>query len=174
MMRFLRSFWRREDGYATAEVVLLFPAILWPFMMAMESSFIQIRQAMVERAMDVVVRELRLGDPALTDPEALKVRLCEEVLVIPKCRRDIMLEMGAVQVGSFNFEPGRIDCVDRREELNPVTQYQQGAVNEMMVLRFCILHDPILPAVGLGKLLPQQPGGGFPLIASTFFVNEPN
>lgn len=173
MIRFLRSFWRREDGYATAEVVLLFPAILWPFMLAMESGLIQIRQAMVERGMDIVVRELRLGNPNLTDAESLKNALCDEILVVPKCHQDMKLEMGTVQVSKFAYEPGTFRCTDRRETPKPVTSFNQGKINEMMVLRFCVLHDPIFPAVGLGKLLPKEPGGGFPLIASTFFVNEP-
>ncbi|MBJ3761816.1 pilus assembly protein [Maribius pontilimi] len=173
MIGFLKKFLRREDGYATAEVALLFPAVLWPFMLAMETGLIQIRQVMLERAMDVVVRDLRLGNPDLDTGEKLKAALCAEVLIMGDCERDIMLEMGPVQVADFEGPTTRQACADRQKEVNPVTNYTPGATNEMMLLRFCILHDPILPAVGLGKILPREAGGGFALTASTFFVNEP-
>ena len=173
MIASLRSFWRREDGSATAEVVLLFTAMLYPVLLAMETGFIQMRQVMLERAMDVVVRDLRLGDPALEDAETLKQALCDEVLIMPECERDIMLEMGPVQVADFVGPSTRQACADRSQDVNPVTDYTPGTTNELMMLRFCILHDPIMPTIGLGKVLPREAGGGFALTASTFFVNEP-
>ncbi|SEO07971.1 TadE/TadG family type IV pilus assembly protein [Palleronia pelagia] len=172
--RLLRRFARREDGYGTAEVALLFPAVLWPFMLAMETGFVQMRQVMMERAMDVVVRDLRLGAAHIDSAEALKQALCAEVLIMGGCMDDLMLEMMPVQVPDYAPPGGRVACVDRSEEFNPVTTYSPGANNEMMMLRFCLLHDPILPAVGLGKILPRESGGGFALTASTFFVNEPS
>lgn len=170
----LRSFFRREEGFATAEVAILFPIILWPFMMAMEVSFMQIRQAMLERGMDIVVRDLRLGDPALEDPDALKEAVCSEILVMPDCLDDIHVEMEPVDIHTFNYEGDTLECVDRTQEVNPVTTYEIGDINEMMLLQFCVLHDPILPGVGVGQALRQVEGGGVPLVASTVFVNEPS
>lgn len=174
LRRILGRFARGQQGSATIEFVLLFPVVMYPFMMAMEMGFIQIRQAMIERGMDIAVRELRLGDPTLADPDNLKARVCAEILVVPNCADDLLLAMTSVAVVDFAETAGDIECVDRTEEANPdIDDHDLGATNEMMLLEFCVLHDPIFPSFGLGKILPKEPGGGFALTASTFFVNEP-
>ncbi len=169
----LADFLRREDGTATAEFVILFPLIMWPFLFAVEAGLIQMRQAMLDRATDIVVRELRLGAPDLNDPEALKAALCERLLIMSDCREDLMLEMGPVEIDTFDATRPPSRCVDRTEPIQPATDYRLGGTNEMMMLRFCVLHDPIMPSIGLGEMLPREPGGGFALTATTFFVNEP-
>ncbi|WP_157937636.1 TadE/TadG family type IV pilus assembly protein [Oceaniglobus roseus] len=158
---------------ASIEFALMFPIMMGFFMMSAEMGLIQLRQAMLERAMDIAVRELRLGNPAYRDPEALKAAVCDEVLLISNCLDDIMLEMGPVDPRDFIYSEGSVQCVDRTQALNPVVNYHSGAKNEAMLLRFCVLHDPIFPNTGLGKILPVAAGGGYRLIASTFFVNEP-
>ncbi|WOI57054.1 pilus assembly protein [Palleronia sp. LCG004] len=173
MRRLLQSFLGREDGTGTVEFVILFPLILWPFLITMEASFIQMRQAMLDRATDIVVRDLRLGTPELRDPETLKAALCDRILIMPDCRTDLMLAMEPQVIGDFAPPDGRVRCVDRTEEIAPATNFQVGGTNEMMMLRFCVLHDPILPNIGLGKILPREPGGGFALVSATFFVVEP-
>lgn len=172
-LRLLQRFLRRENGSAAAEVAILFPLLVWPFMMTMEAGFMQMRRVMFERAIDVVARELRMGSPDLDTPEKIKAAICDATLVMADCRADLMLEMRRVEVRNFTPPASGTRCVDREEEVNPVLNFTPGQANEMMMMRFCVLHDPILPGTGIGAGLERQPGGGVAIVASTFFVNEP-
>lgn len=171
-MNKLRRFLRREDGAATVELALFFPILIWPFMMAAETGFLQMRQAMLERAMDIVVRDLRMGREELSSTGAVKTAVCERIAIMPHCERDLLLEMLPVTVTGFQPPSDPPRCVDRSEEVAPVTTFTRGSGNDLMLMRFCILHDPIFPGIGLGKQLDND-GAGHAMIARTFFVNEP-
>ncbi len=173
MINRIKRFLHLESGVASVEFSLMFPIFMMIFLMSGELGIIQMRQAMLERAMDIVVRDLRLGKPELRDPEVLKQAVCDEALLIVDCMENMQLEMGPINPRGFTVYQGGTRCIDRTQESNPVINYTSGSNNEPMLLRFCVLHDPIFPAVGLGKILPSSPGQGYPMIASTFFVNEP-
>lgn len=173
MITHLKTFLRRDDGVATIEFALMFPIMIGLFMCSAEMGAIQMRQAMLERAMDIVVRDLRLGKPEYRDPNALKAAVCAEALVLTDCETNMSLEMGPVVTRGFTYWEGGAECIDRSLPVNPVTTFKAGANNEIMLIRFCYMHDPIFPAVGLGKALPPVVNGGYKMMASTFFVNEP-
>lgn len=173
MMKRAGSFLRQETGNASIEFALTFPVVMGIFLMSAEMGLIQMEQAMLERAMDVAVRDLRLGKPEYRDPEVLRAAVCDQTLLIPDCMENLQLEMGPVDPREFAYWHGGASCVDRTQTSNPVINYTAGANNEMMLIRFCVLHDPIFPAVGLGKILPDSVNGGYKMTASTFFVNEP-
>jgi len=119
------------------------------------------------------VRDLRLGKPEYRDPAVLKAALCAEALLLTDCDANMKLEMGPVATRGFTYLEGSPDCIDRTQTTNPVINFTSGSNNEMMLIRFCYLLDPIFPAVGLGKALPPVVNGGYKMMASTFFVNEP-
>lgn len=169
----LRRFFRRETGTASIEVALMFPVVIVPFMMGMESGFMQLRRVMFERAVDLTVRDLRLGEPGLNTAADLKSAVCDSVVVFPKCDSDIMLEMTVVDVADFNAPSGRTSCVDRSLAVQPTLTYNRGTQNEMVMLRFCILHDPILPGTGVGAMLIEE-NGVAQIYTTTFYVNEPS
>ena len=173
VMSFFRRFMRRQDGAAAAEVALLFPLITWPFFLCMEAGFMQMRRVMMERAIDVVARDIRLGKPGLDTADRIKAAVCDQALVLPTCMSDLMLEMTPVQVENFQPPSESATCVDRSKDAQPKTTFKPGTINEMMMMRFCILYDPILPGAGIGARMEQVNGGGVAIIASTFFVNEP-
>jgi Flp pilus assembly protein TadG len=173
LKRRLRAFGRKEDGVASVEFALMFPILISIFLMSAEMGVIQLRQAMLERSMDIAVRELRLGKPEYRNPENLMQAVCDESLLLKDCMDNMMLEMGPVDPRNFTYAAGSAECVDRNETANPVVNYTSGSNNETMLLRFCVLHDPLFPALGLGRILPQSVNGGYQMIATTFFVNEP-
>lgn len=175
VMSFFRSFLRRQGRAAIAEVVILFPLITWPFFTTMEAGLMQMQRIMFERAIDVTAREIRLGKmgaPTFTD---IKNAVCEEALIIPYCKRDLMLEMKPIDVSTFQAPTQETKCVDRSQNVNvpDVESFKRGSMNQMMMMRFCILYDPLLPGVGIGAGMDRQPGGGVAMVSSTFFVNEP-
>jgi hypothetical protein len=81
--------------------------------------------------------------------------------------------MEVVQVSEYRMSGEALQCVDRREEARPVVSMVPGSGNDVMILRFCLLVDPLFASWGLGAMMPRVEGGGIPLYAHTFFVNEP-
>ncbi|WP_145953433.1 TadE/TadG family type IV pilus assembly protein [Oceaniglobus indicus] len=169
----LAKFRSDTSGVASIEFALMFPIMISIFLMSAEMGVIQLRQAMLERSMDIAVRQLRIGNPDFRNPEVLMQAVCDEALLIPDCMNNMNLEMAPVDARKFNYAQGTPECVTRKRTANPVISYKAGANNETMLLRFCIVHDPLFPAIGLGKILPQASDGGYRMIATTLFVNEP-
>ena len=60
-LRQLRRRMGREDGNATIEFVILFPMVIFLLVSAVEVGFITIRHTMLDRAVDLTVRDIRLG-----------------------------------------------------------------------------------------------------------------
>ncbi len=173
MTGWLKTFLRADTGAATIEFALMFPVVVGLFMCSAEMGVIQLRQAMMERAMDIVVRDLRLGRAAYRDPDVLKAAVCAESLLLSDCETNMKLEMEPVSTRNFTVWDTSAGCIDRSQPINPVQRFNAGTNNEIVLIRFCYLHDPIFPAVGLGKVLPPVANGGYKMMASTFFVNEP-
>lgn len=163
-----------EDGTATIEFVLFFPLIMTVFMSAFESGLLMTRQVMLERAMDLSIRNLRLGSWANPTPAVLKQKICDWAGVIPDCMNVLMLELRPVSTTTWTPLDPNITCVQRNEVLQPLTEFVAGVQNEMMLVRACAVFDPIFPLTGLGLNLPLDPSGGYQLAATSAFVNEPD
>ena len=61
LARGLRRFDGREDGTATLEFAILFPAFIIILVSAVEIGFITMRHTLLDRAVDLTVRDIRLG-----------------------------------------------------------------------------------------------------------------
>tara|TARA_R110002110_G_C13178140_1_gene693309 strand:+ start:117 stop:668 length:552 start_codon:yes stop_codon:yes gene_type:complete len=172
--RQLRRFLRREDGTASLEIVLVLPFFMMLFMSAYEGGMISLRHMMLERGLDLAVRDVRIG--RIVDPEhaALKKQICDYASIIPDCTNQLQLEMVAMDVRNWsNALDGPIACIDRALDVQRKVDYGFGVNNELMVLQVCTLFDPVVPTSGLGKYIPKQNGGAYALVASSAFVMEP-
>lgn len=169
-----RRFLRREDGTATLEIVLVLPVFMMLFMSAYEGGMISMRHMMLERGLDLAVRDVRIG--RLLDPKHadLKKRICNYAQIIPDCEQQLQLEMIVMDVrGWSNALDGPIKCIDRALTVQPAVSFTYGDNNQLMVLQVCALFDPVVPTSGLGKSIPKQSGGAYALVASSAFVMEP-
>ena len=68
----LRRLARREDGTATLEFAILFPAFIIILVSAVEVGFITMRHTLLDRAVDLTVRDIRLGTG--TAPQYAQIR----------------------------------------------------------------------------------------------------
>lgn len=180
MMRFprmlnpLRLFRRREDGTATVEFAILFPVFFAIFLSGFELSFVMLRQMWLERALDMTVRELRLGTWPSVSADILRADICDNIgNLIQNCDSQLMMELRTVDRTSWNTPNPGATCIDRAEEVQPVTSFEPGTENEMVLIRACILMDPIFPGTALALILEQNSGDGVALVATSGFVNEP-
>lgn len=171
--RHARRFLREESGTATIEFVLLFPAIMWLFFTAVEVGVHLTRAVMLERALDLNVRALRLGTLEPATHDELKRRVCEDTLILNDCPNAVIIELTPISRNNWSLPSGAATCVDRTEEIEPVIEFNLGAENEIMLVRACAVLDPFFGASKLVMKLPQDASGGVVIAAASTFVNEP-
>jgi hypothetical protein len=186
MIGFLRHFWQSEEGSATLEFVLWFPLFWALFMWSVEQGVYLVRQVGLDRAVDLAVRDVRLGafddliGPNLSLAQqtallhdAVKDRVCDLAFLIPRCQDDVKLEMQQVDPRNWSMLRAAVDCVDRSDSSRPVSQFTPGQSNDLVVLRACALFDPFFPTTGLGARLTKVSGGAYALVAVSSFAVEP-
>lgn len=172
-----REFRDRQDGNATIEFVILFPAFIFLFLTGFEAGYYMVRNVMLERALDVAVRDVRLGNGQVPDFVALKKRICSEIGLIDDCSNSLQVEMQpiAIQPGGVASVDGPTRCVDKDVKDDPLTGtvYDVGQSNQMMMVRVCVLTQPLFPTTGIGVGMRANGRGDYALVATTAFVNEP-
>lgn len=167
--RNLRSFRADERGYSTAEFTIVATTFLTGFFWVFETGLIMTKQMMLERALDITVRELRLASSPTFTHDYIKTKICSLALVFRECDTNMLLEMETFEPSSGFTQDYK--CYDKENEITPVTNWQPGLRSEIVYMRACIIIDPMMPN-GIA-LFPGSSAAGVPLIASTAFVNEP-
>ncbi len=170
----LRRFLGREDGNATIEFALLFPVFFGLFASSFEAAYVTMRQVMLERATDIVVRNVRLGIGGTPTFASLKADICNTAGIIPDCMDSLHIELERVG-DDWTMRTGQVQCVDRDEEIVPDISFTQGDDNDLMLMTVCAVFEPMVPTTGLGLKLPKvNDGTYYALVAITAFANEPN
>ncbi|WP_127901657.1 TadE/TadG family type IV pilus assembly protein [Solirhodobacter olei] len=171
----LRAFRRAEAGTASVEFVVVFPIIMLSFFMAIETATYALRMSMLERALNITTRELRLGQ--MTDPTSAKIAqsICSRASgFIADCNNVVMVELQDVSTSGWTPLAPAATCVNRDAKVQPVTTVNQGSGNDMMIIRACAIIQPMFPWVGVGLALPKDSKGGYDIVATSAFVNEPD
>lgn len=162
-----------EDGVATVEFVIVFPFFVGVFVSAFEVAMMNTRAVMMERAMDLTVREIRLSSGSELDYDEILASVCQKSTLIPDCLNTIKIELQSVNKLNFTGIAHRPDCVKRNQPIQPALRFKNGTENELMLIRICAVVDPFFPGVGVGRSMPKDESGGYQIIASSAFVNEP-
>ncbi|MFT6913008.1 MAG: Flp pilus assembly protein TadG [Paracoccaceae bacterium] len=174
LRRALRRFLKVERGTATIEFVLVFPPLMLLFISAFEAGLMQVRHTMLDQGLDKSVRTLRLGTNAPLAYADLKQAICDGAGLIPNCMDNLKLEMVRIDPQTTMNVTVHADCVDRAEPLAPVREYAVGDENDLMLLRACVLFDPMFPTTGLGFQMPKKSGDAYALVSMSSYVSEPN
>lgn len=163
---------RREDGTATVEFVLTAPAVIFTFLAAFESGIYMVRYILLDRALDITVRELRLGmitTPALS---SIKTSICDNTSLVDDCVSNLRLEMFSVDTATWTFPTGPVACRDRAQQIN-LDEPKLGVENEVMLIRACLTADAFFPTTGIAARMTRDSQGGYFITAMSGFVNEP-
>lgn len=177
MIRFFsraRRRFAREDGTAAVEFVMTVPLLMMIFMASFESGYLMIRSIMLEQAVDMTMRELRLGHYPLPDAALLKSEICDRSVILSDCEDNIAIEMIRVNTTTWDLPTSQVGCVDREQQLEPAVIYEQGQQNDVMLVRICVVQDAMFPTTGIGLGLPKDSDGGYGLVSVTAFSIEPN
>lgn len=174
LRRLLQRFRKSEDGSATVEFVIIFPLFMFLFVSCFELGTVMLRQTMLDRGIDMAVRQVRIGAVPNVTHDILKDMICDRAAILPNCNTELKLEMRVIDPRAWVNMPAVADCIDRADRSLPVLNFQTGLPNQMMVLRACHLFDPYFPTFGLGEFIPRQSGDAYALISTSSYVVEPN
>ena len=169
----MNRFRRDERGSATVEFVILLPVFILILLSTFELGMLMTRHVMLDRGLDLAVRQVRLGPLAGADHAELVAAICERIPVMRNCQQDLRLEMRRVNPRDPNLSSDPASCANRIEPGDPPDSFENGGRNELVLLRACALFDPMFPTTGLGASLPKRPGGAYALIATASYVVEP-
>jgi hypothetical protein len=177
MIRWFRRLspaFRREDGTAAMEFVLAVPLLITIFMASFEAGLLMIRSIMLEQSVDMTMRELRLGHYTLPDAALLKTEICKRTVIFKDCQANITIEMTRISTTNWALPGTDVACIDRSEDIQPVTALQIGQQNDIMLIRVCVVQDALFPTTGIGLGLPKDGQGGYGVISTSAFVTEPS
>lgn len=166
-------FWRREDGTATIEFALLVPVFLSVLIAGVEVGMLTARQTMMERGMEQTMRALRLGRIQPVTLDALRESVCRNTAIIRDCQASLLVELRRMEPQNIALPASNAPCVNRDEETQPAVTLTPGVEHDLMLVRLCLIVDPIFPTSGLGLGLPRDASGGFRMVTSSVYVNEP-
>ncbi|MEM8801713.1 MAG: TadE/TadG family type IV pilus assembly protein [Pseudomonadota bacterium] len=168
-----KRFGLSQSGAATVELVIIFPFFLGVFLSSYDVAIMNMRAVMLEQAMDKAVRRIRISSGAVIDYNTVVNDICEDAFLIPDCNTALRLEMSAVDKTTWTGITGALDCIDRTATIQPVVKWENGSDNELMLIRACVVVDPVFAGIGVGRSMPKDASGGYRVSASSAFVNEP-
>lgn len=162
----LRRFLRSDRAAASVEFILTFPIVFLMFLVVLELTFLMARTTLLHHALDVTMREVRLG--TIVDPTVLTLEqeVCSNMTTIPGCQSSLALEFTQVDQATFAMPGPLAPCTRRSDAIQAARAadvYDTGSENELMVVRACMVVNSITPLLGTT----------FELFARTAFVIEP-
>lgn len=179
-MKQLRTFLRDDSGEASIEFLFIFPIIFLVFTASFESSMYMARYVMFDRAVDLTVRQLRLGTYVNPTHQSLKRTICESGMMIEsvtECINSMKIWMQPVNTGTFVMAAPPKSCVDKSQPINtdepPGNEYALGTDNDIMLMRICLKEDPMFPTTAVSVKMPVESDGSYVMLVTTTFVNEP-
>jgi hypothetical protein len=128
---------------------------------------------MLDRGLDIAVRDIRLGTGNVPQHDDIKESICTNAIVIPACQQNLRLEMVRTDMRNWASLPPDPDCTDRAEEAKPVRAFVPGTSNEMMLLRACLKVQPLSPTSQLVQYMQRDSAGDISIVVTSAFVQEP-
>lgn len=169
----LRRLFRKEDGSAAVEFVIIFPVVATMILLTLEMGFITLRQALLDRGLNIATREIRLGTGNAPEHDEIKDIVCANALFLRDCGTQLYLEMKPSNPRAIGLLNQKTSCTDRPVPSRPVRAFVAGQQNELVLIRACVLYDPLFPEGLLTRVLHKDINGRAAVISMTAFVQEP-
>lgn len=176
LSRSIRTWVGRQEGAVTVEFVVIVPFLLSLFFASVDVGISMLRQVMLDRAMDLAVREVRLGRVPNDGSVTMAQLICERTMLLPDCINNIAVEMQPIDTATFAGLTPTVQCVNRELALTPSVTFNVGAggqAQELMLIRTCVAADPFIQLTGFFTAMPINPEGEYVVVSRGIFVNEP-
>lgn len=187
--RLLSRLRRNQDGLTSVEVLVSLPVILALTIFGYELGLALVRHTMLERATDVVVRDVRIGKIAAGDYDTIRGRICEKARIIPECAQRLKLEVMVTDpYAEWSGMAKNLDCVTLAKEqteggVKIVTtggtprSFDAASGNQLVVMRSCVAIQPFSGTGVLARAMTQDTPKDQPLAYNltsiTSYVMEP-
>ena len=173
---FLKRFRRDKNGAASVEFVIIAPVYLGIMFSMFEAGWLMTKSMMLERGMDLTMRDLRLGVYTNPTHNEMKTIICDNASILKNCEQSMLLEL--VPINTAADVPTSTLCVDRKPtgDIVPTVTFNTTRGDrevETMFVRACVIVDPLVPGMGLALHLPKDEMGGMAMVSYGAFVNEP-
>ena len=174
LQKYLR-FLRTTDGSSTIEFVIWFPLFITLFLTSFELTYYGMRSVLLERAVDLNVRGMRLGTKRPDNLAELKKNICNETLLFSDCERELTVDVRLINSLSWNLPTGPLPCVDRGDDYKQPDDvvYGPGGGGDLLLIRACMVSNPFFASTPFVMGLPRDETGGVALVAVSTYVNEP-
>ena len=172
----VRRFVREEHGGPSIEFAVLISPLLYLIFTIGELGVFMMRSVMLERGLDIAMRDVRLGIVEPNEDEtvidAVRRKICENAFLLVGCEDRILIEVAPLPAVA-TCGSGTVDCVNTSDpNLSPADKFTTPGKEEITFVRACLVSSPIFPGVGLGAQLPRVEGGGYGIVAQTAFMSE--
>lgn len=170
----LRLFKRDEKGLAAVEFAMFLPIYLGLFFWAAELGIVMMKSVMLDHALDVAMRDLRLGTMVDPSQEKLKEEICARTTIIGNCMDQLMIELRSIPTNTWAMPNTPVTCVNNDEEIQPVVTFTPGRQHEIMLVRACMVIPVLFPSMTFGSYMTTDSTGGIGISSISAFVNEPS
>ena len=171
--RLFQRFRASQAGSATIEFVIAVPIVLAFLFTSIDYGAVMLRQVFLDRAVDIAVRQVRLGNVPAAGLDTLRQQICAGTILTPNCVANTTIELRPVDQATMGQLSDPAMCVNRDEEIAPVVAFNPGMANDLMLMRVCIAVDPFLRLTGIVHGMAEMSTGGYALVARAAFANEP-
>ncbi|HEY0213552.1 MAG TPA: hypothetical protein VGC40_08205 [Paenirhodobacter sp.] len=166
--------WRAETGAVTLPTLFWIPLFFMILLMAVEVMVINMRQVLLDRAVEVATRDLRLGSASIPSHDALKTRICQIIAFVPDCATNLAVEVFPVNLSNWSLvNPEAPRCSDITSTLVDDPVFDPATGNQLVALRACLRLKPMTRLDPMALALHLDATGRFALSSTTVFVNEP-
>ena len=173
----LRRFLTGDGGATSVEFVVLVPIFVLIMLNSIEASVLMARGTLLDRGLDMAMRELRLNTSAPPSYDEFRALVCERAGLPDSCIRTLQVELRPIDLDAGVALDTSARCVESSGSIVPLVEadpdhYASGVANDLMMVRACLVVEPIVPNAGLAALLPAEEDG-FRLVSVSAFVQEP-
>lgn len=169
-----RRFARGEEGSMLVPFALWMPVFTMLIVSSIELGTVTVRHTVLERSLDMAVRDLRIGSSTVTTHDALKADICERAAILPGCLEALQLEMIPLNMVAWTDPPATADCVDISEEFTPQRSFVNGGGGAVMLLRACYKFRPVTPISSFNASVAKDADGYTGIVSTAAFVTEPS
>ena len=178
----VQAWLRREDGNAAVGFALVFPLFFALFAASFEIGLFTVRQTILERAVDLTVRAIRLNQMPNPDHASIKDMICLNAPSLSDCDSTLKVDITRVATTTWTMPEGDGTCRDRSQPIDPpgTVDPNPQARQALMVMRVCYIAEAIFPGTGVAAGLEREThnadgsrSGGYRVLATTAFLNEP-
>lgn len=164
--------WTCRAGAAAVEFALVIPLLLAMVCATLETGWIMVQTIMLDRALDLTIRDLRVGLLVNPTQQSMREQVCERALVLANCNQTLALELIPI-LSEASYPTDAEHCINRGSTVAPVLRFNGGGPSQTMFVRACFVVSPMTPFIGVGLAIPKDETGAMRIIAKSGFINEP-